>query len=144
MVKGRLDYEAIRKLFGADDEPPRTIVRRERLVLALCLNASMHPRIYYTPAEVWLEAGWPEKEWSQTLALDTGALWVFVSASDRNEYKSLGLYHVVGSSSEPVDLAVRMALPGIAKLGRIVFLTGPHRSVAAGTDPRTCRKYLPV
>ena len=126
MVGQWLGYEDIRRRFGGDDEPPRTLVRRSRLVMAVCLRGAVQPRIYCTPAEIWMEAGWPDDDWSAVLGLDSGAIWLFVAPGSGADFKELGLYHVLDSTNEPLALAQRMALPGVNRLSRVVFLSGPH------------------
>ncbi len=120
------DYEELRRRHGADDEPPRLILHRRNLIVGLCINSAMHPRIYASPAEVWIEAGESLDHWGQRLAWDTGALHVYVSPDPGRGFIELGVYHVIGSTDDRLELARRMAFPGIDRLSRVVFLSGPH------------------
>jgi hypothetical protein len=120
------DYEEIRRRLGGDNEPPRCIIHRHNLVLGLCLCSAHHPRIYANPAEVWVEAGSYIEEWGERLAWDAGGIYLYVSPDPGRGFVEMGVYHVVGSTTERLELARRMAFPGIDKLSRIVFLSGPH------------------
>lgn len=120
------DYEEIRRRHGADDEPPRLVLHRRNQILALCLNSALHPRIYASPAEVWLECSDYLDEWAQRLAWDTGAVHLYVSPDPGRGYIEMGVYHVIGSTEDRLELARRMAFPGIDRLSRVIFLSGPH------------------
>ncbi len=120
------DYDEIRRRHGADDEPPRLILHRRNLIVALCVSSSMHPRVYASPAEVWIEATEHMEEWAQRLAWDTGAVHLYVSPEPSRGFVEMGIYNVIGSTDDRLELARRMAFPGIDKLSRVVFLSGPH------------------
>ncbi len=120
------DYEEIRRRLGGDDEPPRCIIHRHNVIVGLCLHSARHPRIYASPAEVWMEAGEYNEEWGQRLAWDAGGVHVCVSPDPGRGYVEMGVYHVIGSTDDRVELARRMAFPGIDKLSRVIFLSGPH------------------
>ncbi len=120
------DYEELRRRHGADDEPPRLVLHRRNQILALCVNSAAHPRIYASPAEVWIEQADHLHEWGERLAWDTGAVHLYVSPEPSRGYLEMGVYHVIGSSVDRLELARRMAFPGIEKLSRVVFLSGPH------------------
>lgn len=120
------DYEEIRRRLGGDDEPPRFIIHRRKLILGLCLGSALHPRIYANPAEVWVESGGYIEEWAERLAWDAGALKLYVSPDPSRGFVDMGIYHVIGSTDDRLGLARRMAFPRIEKLSRVVFLSGPH------------------
>lgn len=121
------EYETIRRIYGGFDEPPRFIVHRRGLILALCIRFDLHQRIHADPAEVWIDSRDHMKEWGERLAMDTGAVAVYVSPGPGVEFRRQGIYHVIGSTDEPLELARRMAYPSVPRLSRIVFLSGPHQ-----------------
>jgi hypothetical protein len=102
------------------------IVRRGKLIMALCVRADLNPRIFAHPGEVWLDASDCMGEWSDQLANDTGAVMLYVSNSATSEFRARGIYHVLGSTSDKIELACRMAHPQADRISRIVFLSGPH------------------
>ncbi len=114
-------YEEIRSLLGGDDAPPRFLIHRHGLVLALCLRADSHPRINAEPPEVWVGGEDHIREWGERLALDTGAIWLFVANSD-GKFRERGIYEILGSTNDRLELAKRMVFPGISSISRVVFL----------------------
>jgi hypothetical protein len=120
------DYEQIRRRHGGDDEPPRFLIHRGHVPLALCLFAPEHPRIYASPAELWVEASKPMAEWGRRLAWDAGALMVYVCPERGRRFVEMGIYHICGATADKVELARRTAYPGIDKLSHVIFLSGPH------------------
>ena len=55
---------------------------------------------------------------------DRKLLELFVE--DEKTFAELGFYHVMDSTTDRIELARRMAYPGINRLSRVVFLSGPH------------------
>jgi hypothetical protein len=115
-------YEEIRSLLGGDDAPPRFLIHRHGLVLALCLHADAHPRINADPPEVWVGGQEQIREWGERLAMDTGAVWLFTANGEENMFRERGIYEILGSTNDRLELAKRMVFPGISSISRVVFL----------------------
>lgn len=127
-------YETIRDRYGGEDEPPRFLIHRDGLVLALCLQSDRNPRIFSDPAEVWVEENPCYAAWTEVLAEDTGAVPLYLSQWETAAFRRRGVYHVIGSTDSPLDLARRMAFPGIPRLAKIIFLSGPHEPILEPAD----------
>jgi hypothetical protein len=121
-----VDYETVRRRLGGDDEPPRFMIRRGEQILALCMRADSNPGVDRYPVEVWIEEGSLLEVWGDRLAMDTGALRLYVASAQGAGFRDRGVYQVIGSSDNPLDLAQRTARWGGEKLSRVVFLSGPH------------------
>lgn len=121
-------FHDIRKKFNGDNEGPWFLIHRGNLILALTLRQDLNPDINKVPAEVWVGAEPPLPEWGSRLAFDTGAVPLYVSPGEGGGYTEHGIYHVIGSTDATEELEHRMKTPGIGKLSRVVFLSGPHKA----------------
>jgi hypothetical protein len=102
------------------------IVRRGKLIMALCVRADLNPRIFAHPAEVWLDSSDYPREWIDRLTNDTGAVLLYVSSGAGAEFRARGVYHVLGATEDRLELACRMAHPAVDRVSKILFLSGPH------------------
>jgi hypothetical protein len=115
-------FSEIRARYHGDDAGPYYLIHSGGIVHALCLREDLNPRIGCAPAEVWVGAEEHVASWGKTLAEDSGALPVFVAKEKGAEYMDQGVHHVIGSTTDPKEIAARESQPGIGKLSRIVFL----------------------
>ncbi len=116
-------FHEIRDRFGGDDEGPWFVIHSRNLIHAVCLRADLNPKATVDPAEVWVGAEERVGTWGERLALDTGAVALFVSPGPGEPYCELGVYTVTDSTEDPEILERAMATPGVGPLSRIVYLT---------------------
>jgi hypothetical protein len=123
-------FHEIRNRFGGDDEGPWFIIHSNGLIHAVCLRADLNPNATSYPAEVWVPAKSGVASWGDQLALDTGAVELFVSPRAGEPYSDLGVYVVTDSTQDPARLEQAMATPGVGPISRIVYLTPAELSSA--------------
>jgi len=116
------DFQTVRAHLGGQAVPPHFVIRREGVIVGLCLGLKWHPRAESEPGEVWVGKRGDLPGWGRKLSETVGPLPVYVRREEGGQWFFTGLREVTGSSTELEAIRQRLQPPVITAISRIVFL----------------------
>ena len=128
------DLQTIRTDLGGQNRPPHFVIRRDDVILGLCLGLMWNPLAEGDPAEVWVGRKAELPKWGLTLAGTTRPLPVYVRREEGGPWFFTGLHEVSGNTTEVEEIRRRLKPPVITGISRIVFLKRCQGAATASAE----------
>jgi len=117
-------YDSVANFYAHDQTLLSFVIVKGPRVLALRLREDYNPKIFGTPAQLWVgESPNAVGEWGKVIASETATIPVFVKRNGKQSYTFVGNHAVVKRESTPAELAMARAdVPHTRGVSRIVYL----------------------
>jgi len=117
-------YDAVANFYPPDNAPDSVTIVNGSRVVALRLREDYHPKIFATPAQLWVdEKPTAACERGKVLASEAARIPVFVKRNGKQNYTFVGDHVVLTREFTAAELATaRAEVPHTQGVSRVVFL----------------------